>query len=286
MHETEASLNSIPLACADFSFPLLPHDLALGLIAGLGIEGVDISLMLSNSHLPVKDVIAKPSAWARTVASRLDRHGLALADVNFAPGADFQTRAVNHPDAAVRREARDWFSRALEFTVGAGGRHFTMLPGVRWPNEDSETALGRAAEELAWRIEEGLKAGVTVSIEAHLGSLVPTPADAVRLIQLTPRLTLTLDYTHFVYQGFADMDCEALLPYASHFHARGGHKGRLQAPMKKNSIDYAHVLHAMKEVGYLGYFAIEYVWIDWENCNDVDNISETVLMRDLANQYR
>jgi hypothetical protein len=25
---------------------------------------------------------------------------------------------------------------------------------------------------------------------------------------------------------------------------------------------------------------IEYVWIDWEHCNEVDNLSETILWRD------
>lgn len=279
-------MRKIPLACADFSFPLLPHDLALDLIAGLGMEGVDVSLMFGNSHLPVEEVMANPLAWARTVASRLNGRGLALADVNFTPGRDFQTRAVNHPDPAARRETRDWFYRALEFTVRAGGKHLTMLPGVCWPAEDSQSSLQRSADELAWRVEDAAKVGVTLSVEAHLGSIVPTPGDARRLLELAPGLTLTLDYTHFVYQGFSDAECEVLLRFASHLHARGAHKGRLQAPLKKNSIDYARVLQVMKELGYSGYFAIEYVWIDWENCNDVDIVSETVLMRDLANRYR
>jgi len=56
--------------------------------------------------------------------------------------------------------------------------------------------------------------------------------------------------------------------------------------MKLNSINYSHVLRLMKEMNYQGYFAIEYVWMDWENCDDVDTVSETVLMRDLANKYR
>jgi sugar phosphate isomerase/epimerase len=279
-------VSKIPLACADFSFPLLPHDLALDLIAGLGFEGVDVSLMLSNSHLPVEEVMANPAGWAQTVKSKLSARGLALADVNFTPGKDFQTRTLNDPDPAVRRQARDGFFRALEFTAAAGGRHITLLPGVAWPGEDRQDSLKRSAEELVWRVEEAAKAGIIVSVEPHLGSIVPSPAETQRLLELTPGLTLTLDYTHFVYQGFSDADCEALLPHARHLHARGGHQGRLQAPMKKNSIDYARVLQAMKEIGYCGYFAIEYVWIDWENCNDVDVLSETVLMRDLANRYR
>jgi sugar phosphate isomerase/epimerase len=276
----------IPLACADFSFPLLPHTVALDLIASLGIEGVDISLILSNAHLPVEEVLANPPLWAPRVSAMFAERALAMADVNFTPGRNFETRSVNHPDAQVRREARELFYRALEFTVRANGKHITMLPGTCWPAEDGETSLKRSADELAWRVADAAKVGVTLSIEAHLGSIVPTPSEAVRLLALTPGLTLTLDYTHFVYQGFSDADCEALLPHASHLHARGGRQGRLQAPMKESTIDYARVLNAMKAVNYTGYFAIEYVWIDWEHCNEVDNISETVLMRDLANKSR
>ena len=36
----------------------------------------------------------------------------------------------------------------------------------------------------------------------------------------------------------------------------------------------------MSKTGYQGYLGIEYVWIDWEHCNESDNISETVLFRD------
>jgi hypothetical protein len=36
----------------------------------------------------------------------------------------------------------------------------------------------------------------------------------------------------------------------------------------------------MKTVDYPGYIGVEYVWIDWEHCNEVDNISETILLRD------
>lgn len=87
--------------------------------------------------------------------------------------------------------------------------------------------------------------------------MVSTTKEAVRLLEVIPGLTLTLDYTHFVYQGFSDADCEKLLHSATHFHARGGALKRLQIPLKKSSIDYREVLQRMKEVKYRGYFAIE-----------------------------
>jgi len=81
------------------------------------------------------------------------------------------------------------------------------------------------------------------------------------------------------FQG-VDIAVEPLIPYASHFHVRGARKGRLQTSFKENVIDYRRVLEAMKRAGYRGYLGIEYVWIDWEHCNEADNLSETILFRD------
>ena len=42
---------SMKLACADFTFPLLPHDNVLKLIALMDLQGVDIGLFEERSHL-------------------------------------------------------------------------------------------------------------------------------------------------------------------------------------------------------------------------------------------
>ena len=52
------------LSCADFTFPLLPHDDALDLIAKLGVEGVDIGLFEGRSHIQPSGVI-KEHRWKR-----------------------------------------------------------------------------------------------------------------------------------------------------------------------------------------------------------------------------
>ena len=38
-------------------------------------------------------------------------------------------------------------------------------------------------------------------------------------------------------------------------------------------IDYRRVVERMHEVGYKGWVGVEYVWIDWEHCNECDNLS-------------
>jgi sugar phosphate isomerase/epimerase len=98
---------------------------------------------------------------------------------------------------------------------------------------------------------------------------------------MTPGLTLALDYTHFTYQGISDAAIEPLLAQTSHFHARGACAGKLQSSMAENTIDYEGVIRAMKKVNYRGFVVLEYVWTEWGEMNRVDNLSETVILRDL-----
>src|SRR5207249_2702599 len=124
------------------------------------------------------------------------------------------------------------------------------------------------------------KRNIIFGTEAHVGSIAPDPVSAKRLATSVPGLTLTLDYTHFTRAGLPDSAVEPLIPHAGHFHFRGAREGRLQAPFKDNAIDYARVVNLLRAAGYKGWYGVEYVWIDWEHCNECDNLSETILLRD------
>ncbi len=272
---------NIKLACADFAFPLLSHEQSLRLIAMLGFEGVDIGLFEGRSHLwpsrEFENVARSAAALKRQFTEAL---GLRVADVFLQTAADFRPYAINHPDAARRQLARDWFSRTVEYAAACGCQHVTILPGVHFEEESRERSFSRAVEELSWRVAVAQPYGVTLGTEAHVGSLVPDPVSAQELVSRVPGLTLTLDYTHFTRSGLSDEAVEPLLEHASHFHVRGARRGRLQAPFKDNVIDYRRVVDRMRQVGYRGWLGVEYVWIDWEHCNECDNLSETILFRD------
>ena len=274
------------LACADFTFPLLTHDRTLDLIALLDFEGVDIGLFEGRSHLWPSRAFSKLRASAAELARKLGDRGLKPADIFLQTAPDFATIAPNHPDPAIRRRARDLLSQTVEFAAECGALHVTALPGVEFDGVPRADSLALCRDELAWRVEEAGKSQITFAVEAHVGSIVPTPALAAALVRSTPGLTLSLDYTHFTRAGTPDAEIEPLIALASHFHARGARTGRLQASLKENIIDYRRVLNAMTELNYRGYIGVEYVWIDWEHCNEVDNLSETILMRDLIRGHQ
>jgi sugar phosphate isomerase/epimerase len=269
------------LSTCDFTFPKLSWEQAIRLGRDLGAEAIDVALFQDRSHLDPSVVLASPAKWAARVMSELRAHGVGISDVFGQTAVAAEENALNDPDESVRRNAKEFFKRILEFSAACGSPHLTLLPGVHFPEEGYDDSLMRSAEELAWRVDAARKAGVILGVEPHLGSVVSTPPPAARLLQMCPGLSLTLDYCHFACQGIPYEEVEPLVEHASHFHARGACKGKLQAAMKENVIDYARVLRKMSEVGYSGFIALEYVWIEWMHCNEVDNISETVLLRDL-----
>lgn len=268
------------LACGDHSFPLLPHEDVCRLASMLGLEGIDIGLMGNRSHVRPEVIRDDVAGWADRVGRSVADAGIEVADVFLIPWSDFETMAPNHPDAAQREDAAAIFRLGLDFAEGLGAGGMTLLPGIDWPGEDHDTGLKRSAQELTWRVDEARARGIRLSVEPHLGSNIGEPERAARLVELTPGLELTLDYGHFTYQGYDDAAIEPLIAHARHFHARGAAPQRMQIGLKDSTIDYGRVVDAMREHDYDGWLAVEYVWSDWERCDECDNVSETILLRD------
>lgn len=274
----------LKLAVADYSFPLLEWEKSLTLAREIGMEGVDIGLFAGGSHLRPDKILENPERSAAEVSSVVQAHGLRVADVFGIPGMGFDQSAVNDPDESSRRKSAEYFHRILEFAVRCGASHLTLLPGVHFPQEQKEDSLKRAGAELEWRAQAAERAGIRCSIEAHLGSIVPTPEEALQLLELAPALTLTLDPSHFIRQGISDERVLPLVSRTSHVHARCAREGRLQAPLRENSIDFKKYLDSLSRHEYSGWITVEYTWQEWERCNEVDIVSETILLRNLLRE--
>src|SRR5437588_11898785 len=93
------------LACADFTWPLLPHDRVLQLIRLLDVEGVDLALFGGRSHIRPEVVRGDLAMWAGILKERISRSGLELADFFFQPWTDFPPKPRNHPHPAQHYRA-------------------------------------------------------------------------------------------------------------------------------------------------------------------------------------
>src|SRR5215813_9679002 len=144
----------LPLACADFTFPLLSHDRVLDLIALLEFDGVDIGLFEGRSHLWPSREFKHPARAGGRLGRKLTDRGLRCADVFLQMAPSFVPYAINHPQASRRRRARDWFLKTLDYAAACGAKHVTTLPGVRFEEEPWTDSWARSVAELAWRVEQ------------------------------------------------------------------------------------------------------------------------------------
>ncbi|MFQ5426324.1 MAG: sugar phosphate isomerase/epimerase family protein [Gaiellales bacterium] len=271
----------IRLACTDNTFRLVqPWEAALEIIRLLGVPAVDVCIMGDRSHLRPEEVRQDAGAVATRILAALAASDLVVSDVFAIPWTDFETLAPNHPDEAERRRSRELFVDLVDLCARIGSPGLTILPGIRWGDETAEDSFDRAVEELSWRAELARARDVAFSVEPHLGSLLQDPTEAVRLCEAAAGVRLTVDYSHFVYQGCADSDIEPLVAHARHFHARGARRGRLQSALQESTVDFERMLGVMRRVGYDGDVSLEYLWIDWEHLNECDTLSETILLRD------
>lgn len=277
--------SKIKYSCADFTFPLLPHDKVLQLIKLLGIDAVDLGVFEDRSHNYPSTIAKDPINNGNKLAKQVRSLGMEVADVFLQTGADPPIAAANNPNKATRARNRDLFQKIIDFTHALGCRHITGLPGVFHTGVDSSDDLKRALEEAQWRVETASNAKIIYSIEPHVGSILSNAETTIDFLKSCPDLTLTLDYGHFIYQGQTNESVHPLIPYASHFHARGGAKGKLQTIVKENEIDFKTILSQFKKLGYAGYICMEYVYQDWEGCNRTDNVSETLLLQEQLKQF-
>ena len=278
------------LSCADYSFPLLPYGVNLDLIKGLEFDAVDVAVFSGNPNNSAEDVIADPIGVGRRIKGMTDDTGLVVADVfpivitDFRPVFDVQSAAPNNPAAEVRSKARDDFRRFIEFTSVLGSPGLTILPGCPFEDSDPARDWGLATEELAWRVEVAGEAGLELGFEPHIGSITETPEVTARFVSEVPGLKVCLDFAHFVYQGISQERIETLLPISRHHQVRQAATGVMQAISYEGTIDIQRLVRQLVAQDYAGFIAAEYVWMQKWDCDRVDNLCETIHVRDQIRQ--
>jgi sugar phosphate isomerase/epimerase len=264
----------VRIACADFSWPGLSHDLVLDIVHELGCEGVLLGLLGDYSPVHLEPVLEDVPYWAGRLAERVERHDLVLADVFPIASMDLVGLAVNHPDGAERAASAAFFRAMLDFARRVGVDGLTILPGVPFADEPWEASFERACSELAWRVEEARGTGLRLSVEPHHGSIVEKPDTAARLVDAVPGLELTLDYGHFTEQGIPDAEVEPLLERTRIMHLRPGREGLVQTRLQDSTIDFDRIVDRLAELGFDGWLAVEFVHDERPGCQDCDVIQE------------
>ena len=261
------------LSVTSWSFPQLTLAEVGGLAQVLGIEAVDVGLFYASA-LDKSRILSDPKGYGAEIAGALPvsvaNHyhlfGDGLAGRNLALPADPQ----NFEDA----------KQVLAFAGAAGAASIFVLPGLVNPGQSRGQALAQSAENLKPLVEAGRAAGVALCIEPHVHGLLESVEMTHDLLSRVPGLKLALDLAHYTALGYRQDEIETLCPHTGHVHLRQARQGVLQAKLEEGTINFPAFFAALRDAGYDGWLAIEYVHQAYMNTLFDDVLSETVKMRD------
>jgi sugar phosphate isomerase/epimerase len=268
------------LTITSWSFPRCTLEEAAGIARALGFEAIDADAYTGN-HIS-RAAILKGD---RSEIERVKSLGVQISNVYYTFAAGFVERALNSPDPKIRRKNREDFRRVVEFCAAIDCPSVMLLPGVMHPGRTRDDAIKLCIEASRELLAVSLPAGVDIAIEPHVMGLLESPRDTLTVVEAAPELELALDYAHFVTLGYTQAEIDPLCAFAAHVHLRQAKPGFLQTRLEHGTLNFPAMLGALRQAGYDGYLAIEYVHQDYLQTDNVDVISETVKLRDLIRRF-
>lgn len=266
------------LCATSWSFPVCTLDEVVGILKALGIGALDLGFFYASDIGKAK-LLADPEG----LATSLSEYGLKFPSLYYLFGDDLATRNLARADSTEANVAD--FEKAMRFCKAANIPTVMLLPGVLNKGQSRQDALLQTADNLQSLLSIAQDAGVTIALEPHVHSYLESPSLVLELLERVPGVKLTLDYAHFVCLGYRQEDIDVLAPHAAHVHMRQARAGALQAKLDEGTINFPAMLATLKEHGYSGYLALEYVHQAYMNTLYDDVLTETVRMRDLVRQH-
>jgi sugar phosphate isomerase/epimerase len=270
---------TITLGCHLWTFPQCTVAEAAGIIRALGLAHMDLGNGRDFDPTYIAGHVDEEAARLNQIKAQA---GVTFVDAFPHVGTGY---CLNHPDPAERAAYRRTLTAFLDFAVAIGLAGVTFSPGRYWPGHIPADDFARAADELHYLVTQGLRRGLLIRIEPHIESVTWTPELALEMLATVPGLSLTLDYSHFVFHAIPDEHIAVLDPHATHWHARQAAPGLGQAATAQGTIDFARILRGLRARGYAGTICLEYVHGDWLGMDRTDCVSETVRLRDELRQW-
>jgi sugar phosphate isomerase/epimerase len=261
------------LSLTSWSLPACTLQEATDISKALGINELDIGL-LYRSALDRKEIIADP----QSVADKVRSLGVAIPNYYHLFGAGLFDRNLAMP-GTIKQNLAD-FERVLEFCHLAEIQTVFVLPGVINPGQSRNDALTESARSLNALMRVAARTKTILTIEAHVHSYLESPSMVLHLLERVEGLKLTLDYAHFTCLGYRQEEIDPLALHAAHVHLRQARPGVLQAKSKEGTINMKAVFGTLRDSGYQGAMALEYVHQDYMDTRYDDVLTETILLRD------
>ncbi len=251
------------LSVTSWSFPACTLPEVAGIAKALGLSAIDIGYFYAAA-LDKAALLADPEG----TAARLAGQGVTSPCLYHLFG-----------DTLADRNLAD-FAQVAAFCRAAAIPTVFVLPGVCNPGQGRAEALRESAASLQALVRVAEDAGVQLTVEPHVHAYLESPGLVLQLLEQVPGLKLTLDYAHFVCLGYRQEDVDVLAPHAAHVHLRQARPGALQAKGHEGTINMEAMLGTLRDAGYAGWLALEYVHQDYMGTLHDDVLTETVRLRD------
>lgn len=275
------------LTISNYSFEALPLEGTLAVAKAMGFKAVDVSGFANRGRASYEpdEVGAHPQKFADHLNGLLDKYELEAAVFFPQFASNFESRAINHPDAAVREKNLATFRGIVQFCQLTGMQGVTVLPGYDFPQKPLQENLDLSAEMMRRYADIAGEAGVVLTFEPHVGSVTLTPELARWLADNAPGAYIALDYSHFLVQYIPVERIHMLIPYARHFHVRQARPGKLQTRFSEGTLDFVDLAQRLKAAGYDGDMTIEYVHGEWYDMTRIDTLAETMATKEVLERY-
>ena len=272
-------MSAIKLGCHSWTFKDCTVRETAKIIKALGIDYMDLGNGPDFNPDYIADHVKEESA--RLVKIK-EETGITYIDA-FPQFKDSFT--LNHPERDKREENHRVLSMFFKLAEIIGLKGVTLSPGKCWVGEASQISFQRSIKELNWAVAAGSKYKLKIRIEPHIQSVTWRPKLAVKMVQEVPGLTLTIDYSHFIFHGIPQEQIAIMHPYGSHWHARQAKLGQAQCKTNKGEINFEKIIENLKKQGYEGFICLEYVNNNWMGLDNVDCVTETIKLKKQLIKY-
>jgi len=245
-----ARQQSIGLCIGTYGMKALSNRTALELIAQIGYDGVEISLLPGWPADPVQlHNPAREELRHLIAANHLALPSL-LESLPLLPG--------RHTENMER------LRRATHLAHDLAPRNPPIIDTVLGLKANQWEALkSRMADEIGDWSRVALENKITIGIKPHAGQAMNSPDRALWLLQQvnSPHIRLIYDYSHMYIEGFTlESSLKRMLPYTTFIALKDGRKTAtgydFLLPGEGNT-DYPTYFRLLKELGYQGYLGVE-----------------------------
>ncbi|MDE0181916.1 MAG: sugar phosphate isomerase/epimerase [Caldilineaceae bacterium] len=242
------------LGYSTWGTPTVPVDAIVRHLAGLGFEGVELTVL--SHHTTALEKLTPEER--RRIPKLLQEHNLELPAI---AGHVSLMDEVPDSHAANLDRLKQTIDLAVEWASPDGPPAIDTTAGGT--PEDWDSRLDMLVARLQEAADYAQARGVVIALEPHVGSIIDTPDRTLELLRRvgSDALKVNFDISHFNVMGFSiEESVSKMAPHAVHTHVKD-ERGTVPdfefLIPGEGEFDYVTYLKSMQRYGYTGFITPE-----------------------------